>query len=121
MIDHQESAHPYHDWNERVNAECYAPNTAARVLGREGRIIRILNNYRWISFNFGPTLISWLEKYSPGVYGSIVEAETFSARRHGGHGNAIAQPYNHMIMPLANRRDKATQIKWGKRDFKKRF
>ncbi|GBE35830.1 alpha-amylase 1 [bacterium BMS3Bbin06] len=121
VIDHQESAHPYHDWNERVNAECYAPNTAARVLGREGRIIRILNNYRWISFNFGPTLISWLEKYSPGVYGSIVEAETFSARRHGGHGNAIAQPYNHMIMPLANRRDKATQIKWGKRDFKKRF
>jgi alpha-amylase/alpha-mannosidase (GH57 family) len=121
MIETQESAYPYHDWNERINAECYEPNAVTRILDQQGRIIRIENNYQKISFNFGPTLLSWIEENSPQVYEALLEADKLSMARFGGHGNAIAQVYNHMIMPLANRHDKITQVKWGICDFKKRF
>jgi len=121
MIENQESAYPYHDWNERINAECYEPNAVTRILDQQGRIVRIENNYQKISFNFGPTLLSWLEEYSPQVYEALLEADKVSMARFSGHGNAIAQVYNHMIMPLANRHDKITQVKWGICDFKKRF
>jgi alpha-amylase/alpha-mannosidase (GH57 family) len=120
-IELQDSAHPYHDWNERITAECYAPNTAARILDETGRILKIVSNYPKISFDFGPTLLSWLETCAPKVYQSILDADKASQRSCSGHGSAIAQAYSHMIMPLANRRDKTTQIIWGIRDFEARF
>ncbi len=120
-VELQDSAYPYHDWNERVTAECYAPNSVARILNSEQRIIRILNNYEKISFNFGPTLLSWLEMKSPRVYRAILQADQASQERFSGHGSAIAQAYHHIIMPLANARDKHTQVVWGIRDFEHRF
>lgn len=120
-IEVQTSAAPYHDWNERIHSECYLPNARARVLDSKNFITGIANNYEKISFNFGPTLLSWLEKAHPETYLKILEADAISRKEHGGHGNAIAQVYNHVIMPLANRRDKVTQVLWGIEDFKKRF
>jgi alpha-amylase/alpha-mannosidase (GH57 family) len=120
-IELQDSAYPYHDWNERITAECYAPNSAARILDNEDQIIRILNNYEKISFNFGPTLLSWIEDKAPRVYKAILEADRISKEKFSGHGSAIAQAYHHIILPLANRRDKHTQIAWGVRDFTFRF
>ena len=120
-VELQDSAYPYHDWNERITAECYAPNTASRIVDAENRIQNLLNNYSEMSFNFGPTLLSWMKDQSPKVYQSILEADQKSAQRFSGHGSALAQGYNHMILPLANRRDKVTQVKWGMRDFESRF
>ncbi|MFT4114866.1 DUF3536 domain-containing protein [Silvibacterium sp.] len=120
-VETQDSAAPYHDWNERITAECYAPNGAARIVNHENRIVRILNNYGWMSFNFGPTLLSWLKDSAPRVYRMILDADLYSRRRFSGHGSAMAQVYNHIIMPLASRRDKITQIRWGIADFQSRF
>lgn len=120
-IELQDSAEPYHDWNKRVTAECYRPNASARILGTDGHIQRIVNNYESISFNFGPTLLSWMEDAAPETYQAILDADRVSMGRCGGHGNAIAQVYNHLIMPLANERDKLTSTIWGLRDFQKRF
>lgn len=120
-IELQDSAYPYHNWNERISDECYAPNTAARILNGRGWIKKITNNYAKISFNFGPTLIEWLETAQPDVYQAILSADRESQQNFSGHGSAIAQAYNHMIMPLANRRDKYTQVLWGLRDFEYRF
>ncbi|MBI5664424.1 MAG: DUF3536 domain-containing protein [Nitrospirae bacterium] len=120
-VEIQDSAAPYHDWNERITAECYAPNAASRILDGKGRISNIVSNYARISFNFGPTLLSWMEKYSPDAYQAVLQADKRSAELYSGHGNAIAQVYNHMIMPLADSRDKRTQVKWGLRDFEYRF
>ncbi len=120
-IELQDSAYPYHDWNERIDAECYAPNSASRILDPEGRIARIVNNYARISFNFGPTLLAWMQEKSPETYQLILDADSESRRLHSGHGSAVAQCYNHMIMPLANTRDKYTQVRWGIRDFEHRF
>ena len=117
----QDSAYPYHDWNEKITAECYAPNTASHILDSENCITKIVNNYAKISFNFGPTLLSWMEQNAPEVYKAIIEADQESQRTFSGHGSALAQAYNHMILPLANRRDKYTQILWGVRDFEHRF
>lgn len=120
-IEIQDSAYPYHDWNERINAECYAPNSASRVIDNKSRILDIMSNYSRISFNFGPTLLSWAEVNDPSVYEAILEADRQSMEWRSGHGNALAQVYNHIIMPLANRRDKETQISWGIKDFEHRF
>jgi alpha-amylase/alpha-mannosidase (GH57 family) len=120
-IELQDSAYPYHDWNERVASECYAPNATSRILDGEQRIVQLVNNYARISFNFGPTLLSWIEQKAPKIYDALREADTSSRERYSGHGSAIAQAYNHMIMPLANCRDKITQVKWGIRDFEYRF
>lgn len=120
-IEIQDTAYPYHDWNERVNAECYAPNTASRVRDGDGRILDIINNYAKISFNFGPTVFSWMKVYSPEIYQAVLDADRQSMEHRSGHGNAIAQAYNHVIMPLANSRDKRTQIIWGIKDFEHRF
>jgi alpha-amylase/alpha-mannosidase (GH57 family) len=121
QIELQDSAYPYHDWNERISAECYAPNRAARILDAEQHITRIVNNYTKISFNFGPTLLSWAAEHAPDVYEGIVTADKQSQKSFSGHGSAVAQAYNHMIMPLANSRDKVTQIRWGIEDFRSRF
>ncbi|HEU5069194.1 MAG TPA: DUF3536 domain-containing protein [Verrucomicrobiae bacterium] len=120
-VELQDSAFPYHDWNERITAECYAPNATARRLDAEGRIIDIVNNYSSISFNFGPTLLAWMEEKAPDVLASVVEADRRGRERFSGHGGALAQAYNHMILPLSNRRDKVTQVIWGIRDFEHRF
>lgn len=120
-IELQDSAYPYHDWNERVSAECYEPNTASRILGSDKAIIDIVDNYSKISFNFGPTLLSWMQRKNPELYKTIIEVDKESQKRFSGHGSAIAQPYNHMIMPLANSSDKRTQIIWGIKDFEYRF
>jgi len=120
-VELQDSAYPYHDWNERITAEGYSPNTAARILDAERRIIDIVNNYSKISFNMGPTLLSWMEKHMSDVYEEIIEADRISQENFSGHGAAIAQVYNHMIMPLANTRDKRTQVMWGIMDFESRF
>ncbi|HRJ28547.1 MAG TPA: DUF3536 domain-containing protein [Cyclobacteriaceae bacterium] len=120
VIEVQDSAHPYHDWNERISAECYAPNAASRIL-EDGIIKNIVNNYSRISFNFGPTLLSWMEENDKETYEAILEADKESEKVFDGHGSALAQVYNHMIMPLANARDKRTQIIWGIRDFEHRF
>ncbi|MCI0530315.1 MAG: DUF3536 domain-containing protein, partial [Nitrospira sp.] len=115
-IEPQESAYPFHDWQERVTAECYRPNAFARILDGQDRIVSIVNNYAWVSFNFGATLMSWLRVKAPDVYRRIQDADRESLERWG-HGNAMAQCYNHLIMPLANAQDKITQIIWGLKDF----
>lgn len=120
-IEIQDSARPYHDWNERIAAECYAPNSASRIIDGEGRILDIVSNYAKISFNFGPTLLSWMQESSPELYQAVLDADKQSMAWRSGHGAAIAQVYNHMIMPLANPRDKLTQVIWGIRDFEHRF
>lgn len=120
-IELQDSALPCHDWNERVNNECYNPNSASKIVDNRNRILDIVNNYERMSFNFGPTLLSWMEEHAPHAYDRIIKADIKSVLEHDGHGNAIAQVYNHMIMPLANEHDKITQVKWGIRDFVYRF
>ena len=120
-IELQESASPFHDWNARICDECYNPNSASRIVDGKNRIIDIVNNYTMISFNFGPTLMSWMEQYAPNTYERIVQADRKSIGIYSGHGNAIAQVYNHMIMPLANDKDKYTQTIWGIKDFEYRF
>jgi hypothetical protein len=120
-IDVQPSAHPYADWNERITAECYRPNADARVVDNHNQIIEIVDNYQRMSFNVGPTLMQWLHDHAADVHSAIVDADAASRARFGGHGSAIAQVYNHVIMPLASTRDKATQVKWGIADFRHRF
>ncbi|MEN9249269.1 MAG: DUF3536 domain-containing protein [Gloeomargarita sp. GXS_bins_116] len=120
-IERQEGAAPFHDWNERIFHECYRPNAFARVLSDDGDVIDIVNNFEYLSFNIGPTLFSWLERYDLETYQRILEADRRSCERLNGHGNAIAQVYNHIIMPLASTRDKFTQVRWAKADFFARF
>jgi alpha-amylase/alpha-mannosidase (GH57 family) len=120
-VETQDTAAPYHDWNERICAECYAPNGAARVLNVKNQITRIVNNYARISFNFGPTLLSWLKENAPRTYRMILDGEGRSRQRNRRHSSAMAQVYNHMILPLANARDRATQIRWGIADYENSF
>ncbi len=120
-IELQDSAAPFHDWNERINNECYNPNSVSKIVDSRNRILDVVNNYSSMSFNFGPTLLSWMENYAPLAYERVIKADIESVEEHNGHGNAIAQVYNHMIMPLANENDKQTQVIWGIRDFESRF
>src|ERR1019366_5126728 len=120
-VEVQDSAAPWHDWNERITAECYAPNGASRITNTKNEIVRIVNNYARMSFNFGPTLLKWLADQTPRTYRMILDADRASALRYDGHGSAMAQVYNHIIMPLASRRDALTQIRWGIADFEHRF
>jgi alpha-amylase/alpha-mannosidase (GH57 family) len=121
VVEVQDSAAPYHDWNDRITAECYAPNGASRITNTSGEIVRIVNNYARMSYNFGPTLLKWMEDNARRTYRMIVDADRASAERYSGHGSAIAQVYNHIIMPLASPRDARTQIRWGIADFEHRF
>ena len=120
-IEPQPSARPYRDWNERITAECYRPNMAARVVDGQGNIIHIVDNYERMSFDIGPTLMSWLELHARDVHDALVAADRASVQRFSGHGSAMAQAYNHMIMPLASPRDRVTQVRWGIADFRRRF
>jgi alpha-amylase/alpha-mannosidase (GH57 family) len=120
-IDSQPSAAPFHDWNERIYQECYKPNTEAIIINNSGEVINRVNNYENMNFNFGPTLLNWIKSKHPKTLNKIIEADKKSILKHNGHGNAIAQAYNHIILPLANYRDKITQIKWGLKHFKHFF
>lgn len=120
VIEAQSGASPYHDWNERIHAECYAPNADAHIVGHKG-IEHTVNNYTNLSFNFGPTLLSWLQDKHPDTYQKILDADRLSASERNGHGNAIAQAYGHAILPLCNERDRETQVQWGLADFRYRF
>ena len=120
-VEAEESARPFHDWNERIASECYVPNAASPLLDELGRIGQLVNNYSWMSFDFGPTLIRWLESQYSELYESIIDADRSSIKRFGGHGSAIAQVYNHMVMPLADPKDKRTQVQWGVEDFERSF
>ncbi len=120
-VDREPGAEPYHDWNERIFHECYRANAYARIIDDHGRVERIISNYLHVSFNFGATLLAWMEKHHPITYGRIIGADRASASTRGGHGNAIAQSYNHTILPLSPRRDKVTQVRWGVADFAHRF
>lgn len=120
-LERQASARPDHDWNARVARECYVPNAAARIVDGKNRVVELVNNYDYLSFNFGPTLLSWFERAHPEDYRRLLEADAASARRLEGHGNAIAQAYNHAILPLCSPRDLRTQILWGLADFRRRF
>ena len=120
-IELQDSALPFHDWNERITRECYNPNSVSKIVDSRNRILDVVNNYAHMSFNFGPTLLSWMEHFAPLTYERIIKADIESITEHNGHGNAMAQVYNHIIMPLANENDKITQVKWGIRDFEYRF
>lgn len=120
-VELQDSASPFHDWNERINGECYNPNSVSKIVDSRNKILEVVNNYTSMSFNFGPTLLSWMEEYAPLAYERIIKADIESVQEHDGHGNAIAQVYNHMIMPLASTKDKQTQVIWGIRDFETRF
>ncbi len=120
-VEQQDSAYPFHDWNERITAECYGPNAWARILDQQGFIERIVSNYERISFNFGPTLLAWMERETPNAYAAILTAEEASRARYEGHSSALAQAYNHSILPLCSPRDRRTQVKWGIRDYEHRF
>lgn len=120
-VEIQESAYPYHDWNHRINAECYLRNTSSRILNHDQKIEAIMNNYGWMSFNVGPTLLAWMETETPETYNAILEADKESCERFSGHGSAIAQAFNHLIMPLSNDKDQETQVIWGIEDFRSRF
>jgi alpha-amylase/alpha-mannosidase (GH57 family) len=120
-VETQDSAAPYHDWNERICAECYAPNGAARIQNNRNQITRIVNNYARMSFNFGPTLLSWLKENAQRTYRMILDGERRSRKSYGGHSSAMAQVYNHIIMPLANTRDRVTQIRWGIADYRRHY
>jgi alpha-amylase/alpha-mannosidase (GH57 family) len=120
-IETQPSALPAHDWNERVFDECYRPNAYSRILDSKGMIAGIHNNYAALSFNFGPTLFRWLEDAHPETARRILEGDRESVRRLGGFGNALAQVYNHTILPLASPRDQRTQIRWARSFFRSRF
>ncbi len=120
-VPREPSADPDHDWNRRITNECYRPNAAARIVDPENHILALRNNYEWLSFDFGPTLMAWLEKHVPWVIHRLVEADQRSAQRLAGPGNAMAQAYHHIILPLANRRDKETQIAWGMAEFRHRY
>jgi alpha-amylase/alpha-mannosidase (GH57 family) len=120
-VEREPGAEPYHDWNERIHYECYRANAFARISDRYNRVEAIINNYARINFNFGPTLLTWLERHHPKTYERVLEADRESMMARGGHGNAIAQGYNHAILPLCNERDRRTQIRWGLEDFRFRF
>ena len=119
-IEVQDSAEPFHDWNERIAVECYGPNAAARLKGPDDRIQDIVDNYVHLSFNFGPTLLAWMERFRPDVYARVLDADARSVEARG-HGNALAQGYSHAILPLASPRDRFTEIRWGLADFRRRF
>jgi hypothetical protein len=120
-VETEPSAAPFHDWNQRIERECYRAVVAARVTAADGRIARLVNTLESISFNVGPTLLEWMERDARPTYDAIIAADRESAARLNGHGNAIAQPYHHTILPLASRRDKRTEVRWGVADFRRRY
>jgi alpha-amylase/alpha-mannosidase (GH57 family) len=119
LIGNEPSAAPFPNWNERILSECYNANAQAQIM--EGTVVYIRNDYETLSFNFGPTLCSWLQMHGKAAYRAIRRADELSAQRRDGHGNAVAQAYNHSILPLLDDRCRELQIAWGTQDFATRF
>jgi alpha-amylase/alpha-mannosidase (GH57 family) len=119
LVAPEPSAAPFANWNERILSECYNANAHAHIM--DGRVVRIVNNYESLNFNFGPTLLNWLERHGKAAYRAIRVGDQTSAKKRGGRGNAMAQAYSHSIMPLLNARDKEIQVSWGIADFVYRF
>ncbi|MEZ4404099.1 MAG: DUF3536 domain-containing protein [Kofleriaceae bacterium] len=119
-IEPQPSAHPFPDWNARITAECYRPNASARIVDGRGHIIDIVDNYARMSWNFGPTLLAWMDRHAPDVVAALQAADRAALARFG-HGAALAQAHGHLIMPLCSPRDRRTQVRWGLDDFRRRF
>lgn len=107
IIPKEAGSAPFPNWNERIHAECYRPNAEH-------------GNFSVISFNIGPTLCNWMAGHDPKTWGEIIAQDHANLERNG-VGNAIAQAYNHTILPLASHQDKVTQIAWGIADFEHRF
>lgn len=105
-VPEQPSAAPFHDWNERITAECYEPNTAAYLLNGSGEVRAVRNNFFDLSFNVGPTLFEWMEQHAPHSAKAIITADARSR-------SAIAQAYNHTILPLASTFERRVQVVWG--------
>src|SRR5579862_6872235 len=120
-VDTEPNAAPFHDWNARICHECYEPVSAAQVLDADGRVVERVNLFEWLSFDVGATLLRWLDRNAQAVYRAVLDGDRLSTQRLGGHGNAIAMPYHHVILPLASRRDKVTEVRWGLADFRRRF
>ncbi|MBM3699545.1 MAG: DUF3536 domain-containing protein [Actinobacteria bacterium] len=120
-IEIQEDAYPYHDWNEKINAQCYSANSGSHILDGHKKIKKVFNNYSRMSFNFGPVLLSWIKAHDMDTYRAIIDADKAACERFGGHGTAIAQVYNHIIMPLASKKDKYIQTHWAVKDFEANF
>ena len=120
VVEPEASAAPDRDWNTRITRECYAPVAAARILDASARLRDLMNLYEWTSFDFGPTLLSWMATNAPGVLAALRRADAASRARTG-HGNAWGQAYGHPILPLSTPRDVRTQVLWGRRDFEHRF
>lgn len=119
LIANEPGAAPFANWNERILSECYNANAHAHIM--EGRVVHIRNNYEQINFDFGPTLISWLETHGKAAYRAIRRGDELSVKSRHGHGNAMAQAYNHSILPLLDERSRELQIEWGIQDFAYRF
>ncbi len=119
LIAPELGAAPFANWNERILSECYNANAHAHIM--DGRVVQIINNYESLNFNFGPTLLGWMERHGKAAYRAIRVGDETSAKHRGGHGNAMAQAYSHSIMPLLNERDKEIQVSWGIEDFSYRF
>jgi hypothetical protein len=119
IVTNEASAVPFPNWNERILSECYNANAHAHIM--DGSVVYIRNNYEALNFNFGPTLCSWLQTHGKTAYRAIRRADELSLERHGGHGNAIAQAYNHSILPLLDARGRELQLAWGIHDFVARF
>jgi len=120
LVPEEPSAYPDHDWNARITRECYRPLSRARVLDAAGRLVRVHNAWAWVSFNVGPTLVHWLERHAIDVLDAMRDGDRAAIARTG-YGTAIAHPYHHVILPLASRRDKRTEIRWGMREFRRVF
>jgi len=120
VVEAEPNAAPDHDWNARIARECYAPLAAIPIGDAPRDADHIVNAYRYASFDVGPTLMAWLERESPPVLEAMVEGDRDSRARLG-HGNALAMPYHHLILPLCGRRDKTTEVRWGLADFRRTF
>jgi len=119
LITPEPGAAPFANWNERILSECYLANAHAHTM--EGTVVHVRNNYESLSFDLGPTLAAWLELHGKAAYRAMRRGDLLSSDRHAGHGNAIAQAYNHSILPLLPERDRALQVAWGIEDFLYRF
>ena len=120
VVAAEANAAPFHDWNARIERECYRAVVAARLPAADGRIARIINALSWTSFDFGATLLDWMEREAPDTYAQVLAAD-HASRERVGFGNAVAAPYHHVILPLGSRRDVVTEVRWGIADFRRRF
>jgi alpha-amylase/alpha-mannosidase (GH57 family) len=111
-------------WGKKTRSltkACYGANSASRIIGADGRIEQIVNNYRYLSFSFDPQLLETLKLSAPNVYHRILQGDKLSMADQEGFGNALAQPYSHSILPLLSAKEQKLQIDWGISSFQQHF